>query len=404
MAEADIEHLEAFRAEARTWLQENFPPSLAKDAQAQAYGAQSLDPPQGDMALWKERMGEKGWGVPTWPRNYGGGGLSSAEARVLAEEMAKVGAVNPIAGMGVSMFGPTLLEYGTEEQKRKYLPDIVNGKVRWCQGFSEPGAGSDLASLQTKAEDKGDHWLVNGQKIWTSGGQFADMIFCLVRTDQTKKHEGISFVVFDMHQPGVEVRPIKLIAGHSPFCETFFTDVAVPKENLIGPLNGGWSVAKRLLQHERSGMGGRAPVHKGEKPVAFGQVAKKYIGEDEQGRLLDPDLRTRIILNEIDQKALQQTVRRAALEAKGNSGPSAATSIMKNANMKITQDRAELTVELMGHQGLGWEGADFTEEELQAVRGWLGGKAGSIFGGSTEIQNNIISKRILGLPEVTQSQ
>ncbi|WP_374656891.1 acyl-CoA dehydrogenase family protein [Phenylobacterium sp.] len=402
MADFGGPDLEAFRAEAREWLEANFPKSLAKDVAGQTAALMSPEKPTGDLAVWKERMGAKGWGVPTWPKAYGGGGLSAPEARVLAQEMAKIGAVNPIGGMGVGMFGPTLLEYGTEEQKRKYIPDIATAKVRWCQGFSEPGAGSDLASLQTKAEDKGDHWIVNGSKIWTSGGQHADMIFCLVRTDQTKKHEGISFVVFSMHQPGVEVRPIKLIAGNSPFCETFFTDVKVPKENLVGPLNGGWTVAKRLLQHERSGMnGGRAG---GGSSVTLGALAKKYVGEDEAGRLADSDLRTRIIMNEIDRRAVQQTVVRAALEAKGNSGPSAATSIMKNAFMKATQDHAELTLEVMGHQGLGWEGDDFTPEERAAVRTWLSGKAGSIYGGSNEVQNNIIAKRILGLPDLTQSR
>ncbi len=401
MADFGGPDLEAFRAEAKEWLEANFPKSLGKDVAGQTAALMSPDKPTGDLAVWKERMGAKGWGVPTWPKAYGGGGLSAPEARVLAQEMGKIGAVNPIGGMGVGMFGPTLLEYGTEEQKKKYIPDIATAKVRWCQGFSEPGAGSDLASLQTKAEDKGDHWIVNGSKIWTSGGQYADMIFCLVRTDQTRKHEGISFVVFDMHQPGVEVRPIKLIAGNSPFCETFFTDVKVPKENLVGPLNGGWTVAKRLLQHERSGMnGGRAG---GGSNASLGVLAKKYVGEDEQGRLDDPDLRTRIILNEIDQRAVAQTVVRAALESKGNSGPSAATSIMKNAFMKATQDRAELTLEVMGHQGLGWEGDDFSEEERTAVRTWLSGKAGSIYGGSNEVQSNIISKRILGLPDLTQN-
>ena len=403
MADFGGPDLEAFRAEAREWLEANFPKSLGKDVAAQAAALMSPEKPTGDLALWKERMGQKGWGVPTWPKAYGGGGLSAAEARVLAQEMAKIGAVNPIGGMGVGMFGPTLLEYGTEEQKQKYIPDIATGTVRWCQGFSEPGAGSDLASLQTKAEDKGDHWIVNGSKIWTSGGQYADMIFCLVRTDQTKKHEGISFVVFSMHQPGVEVRPIKLIAGNSPFCETFFTDVPVPKENLVGPLNGGWTVAKRLLQHERSGMnGGRSGG--GGSPVSLGVMAKTYVGEDEAGRLADSDLRTRIIMNEIDRRAVQQTVQRAALEAKGNSGPSAATSIMKNAFMKATQDHAELTLEVMGHQGLGWEGEAFNEEERTAVRTWLSGKAGSIYGGSNEVQSNIIAKRILGLPDLTQSR
>ncbi|OHB37977.1 MAG: acyl-CoA dehydrogenase [Phenylobacterium sp. RIFCSPHIGHO2_01_FULL_70_10] len=403
MADFGGADLDAFRAQAREWLEANFPKSLAGNEEAQAQAMAGGVKIEGDLALWRDRMGEKGWGVPTWPAQYGGGGLSREEARVLQQEMARIGAWNPIGGMGVGMFGPTLLEYGTEEQKKRYIPDIATAKVRWCQGFSEPGAGSDLASLQTKAEDKGDHWLVNGQKIWTSGGQWADMIFCLVRTDQTKKHEGISFVVFSMHQPGVEVRPIRLIAGSSPFCETFFTDVKVPKENLIGPLNGGWTVAKRLLQHERSGMGGRAGEGGGKRD-ALGVIAKKYVGEDEQGRLADLDLRTRIIQNDMDLKALQQTVRRAALEAKGNAGPSATTSIMKNANMKVAQERAELTLEFMGHKGLGWEGEAFTAEELAAVRGWLAGKAGSIYGGSNEVQNNIISKRILGLPEATQSK
>ncbi|WP_332772206.1 acyl-CoA dehydrogenase family protein [Phenylobacterium sp.] len=401
MADFGGSDLEAFRADARAWLEANFPKSLRGDPEALQALAMSPAEATGDWAVWKERMGARGWGVPTWPAAYGGGGLSPAEARVLQQEMAAIGAVNPIGGMGVGMFGPTLLEYGTEDQKKKWIPDIVTAKVRWCQGFSEPGAGSDLASLQTRAEDKGDHFLVNGSKIWTSGAQYADMIFCLVRTDTTKKHEGISFVVFEMHQPGVEVRPILLIAGNSPFCETFITDVKVPKENLIGPLNGGWSVAKRLLQHERSGMNGSRGASV--KPDALGVIAKKYVGEDEQGRLADSDLRTRIVMNEIDQKALQQTVRRAALEAKGNSGPSAATSIMKNANMKIAQDRAELTLEFMGHQGLGWDGEGFSDEERTAVRAWLSGKAGSIYGGSNEVQNNIISKRILGLPDLTQS-
>ena len=404
MADYEERDPELFRAEAREWLEANFPKELAGDTARQTasmMGAKELDAAQ---TKWKDAMGAKGWGVPTWPERYGGGGLTRGEARVLAEEMAKIGAVNPIGGMGVSMFGPTLLEYGTEEQKQTWIPDIVTGKVRWCQGFSEPGAGSDLASLQTKAEDMGDHFLVNGSKIWTSGGHLADMIFCLVRTNTESKHHGISFVCFDMHQPGVEVRPIKLIAGNSPFCETFFTDVEVPKENLVGPLNGGWAVAKRLLQHERSGMGGSAGGRgRGQTEATLGAIAKKYIGEDEQGRLVDTDLRSRIANNDIEMKCIQLTQRRIAEEAKGNAGPSAATSVMKNAFMQANQDKAELTVEAMGYQGLGWEGGTFTKEELEAVRTWLGGKAGSIYGGSNEVQNNIVAKRILGLPDLIKA-
>jgi alkylation response protein AidB-like acyl-CoA dehydrogenase len=394
--------IDAFRADARSWLEANFPASLkGKGGMMYVEGESDAG---ADVKAWTLAMGEKGWGVPTWPKQYGGGGLSPAEARVLQQEMGRIGAWNPVGGMGTMMFGPTLLEYGNEEQKEKHIRAIAQQEVRWCQGFSEPGAGSDLASLQTKAEDKGDHFLVNGSKIWTSGGQWADMCFCLVRTDNTKKHEGISFLLIDMHDPGVEVRPIRLIAGASPFCETFFTDVKVPKENLVGPLNGGWTIAKRLLQHERSGIsgggggggGGGSMFGVGGSPAS---LAKTYVGIDDKGRIDDADLRSRIINHEMDAKAFQLTAFRMMAESRSNQGPSAATSIMKNAGTKVGQDRAELIVELMGVQGLGWEGDDFKPDELSSVRGWLGGKATTIFGGSQEIQSNIISKRILGLPD-----
>jgi alkylation response protein AidB-like acyl-CoA dehydrogenase len=394
--------IDAFRADAKAWLEANFPASL-KGKSAMAY-IEDESPDDADIKAWTRAMGEKGWGVPTWPKQYGGGGLSQAEARVLQQEMNRIGAWNPIGGMGTMMFGPTLLEYGNEEQKQKHIRAIAKQEVRWCQGFSEPGAGSDLASLSTKAEDKGDHFLVNGSKIWTSGGQWADMCFCLVRTDTSKKHEGISFLLIDMHDPGVEVRPIRLIAGASPFCETFFTDVKVPKENLVGPLNGGWTIAKRLLQHERSGIGGGGSGGGGGNNI-FGvggspaAAAKTYVGVDDKGRIDDQDLRSRIVAHEMDAKAFQLTAFRMMAESRSNQGPSAATSIMKNAGTKVGQDRAELLLEVMGTQGLGWEGDDFTENELSTVRGWLGGKATTIFGGSQEIQSNIISKRILGLPD-----
>jgi alkylation response protein AidB-like acyl-CoA dehydrogenase len=404
MADFGGADLDAFRTEAREWLEANFPPSLkGKGGMMFTEGREELS---GDAALWKQRMGDKGWGVPTWPKAYGGGGLEPAQARVLQQEMNRIGAWNPIGGMGVMMFGPTLLEYGNEEQKKEHIPAIAHGTVAWCQGFSEPGAGSDLASLSTKAEDKGDHYLVNGSKIWTSGGQWADKCFCLVRTDTSKKHEGISFLLIDMHAPGVEVRPIKLIAGASPFCETFFTDVKVPKENLVGPLNGGWTIAKRLLQHERSGLSGGGGGGGGGMFGVSGSVpslAKTYVGVDDQGRIVDADLRSRIASHDMDRRAFQLTAMRTIVESRSNQGPSAATSIMKNAGTKIGQDQAELTLEIMGNQGLGWEGEGFSTEELQAVRGWLGGKATTIFGGSQEIQNNIISKRILGLPDPVTS-
>ena len=401
MADFGGDDTQAFRADAKAWLEANFPAELKADPAAQLAAAQGGK--EGPAAKqWREAVGSRGWGTPTWPAQYGGGGLSRAEARVLAEEMAKVGARNPIGGMGVMMFGPTLIEYGTEELKRQHLPGIITGSVRWCQGYSEPGAGSDLAGLQTRAEDKGDHYLVSGSKIWTSGANLADWCFCLVRTDTAKKHEGISFLLIDMRSPGVEVRPIRLINGTSPFCETFFTEVKVPKDQLFGPLNGGWTVAKRLLQFERdnisAGLGGGsigAPV----AALTVLHAAKDYVGVDEAGRLADPDLRRRVTEHLMETKAFQLTVRRAADEAKAGNGPSAATSIMKYAGAKVAMDRNELIVEGLGSNGLGWEGGGFDGPELAAVRTWLRSKGNSIEGGTSEINLNVVAKRVLALPD-----
>ena len=388
--------IDAFRSDTRAWLAENFPPALKgkENPMATVEGPTALS---ADEEAWKKAFGEKGWGVPTWPAQYGGGGLDRAQARVLGEEMARIGAWNPIGGMGVMMFGPTLLEYGSEEQKLEHIPAIAKGEVRWCQGYSEPGAGSDLASLQMFAEDREDHYLVNGQKTWTSGGQWADKCFALVRTDKSKKHEGIIFLLIDMTSPGVEVKPIKMISGASPFCETFFTDVKVPKANLVGREGEGWTIGKRLLQHERQNLSGGGALSRLFGGTSMGALAKQYRGADEQGRVDDADLRMRIVRHEMDSRAFALTLRRAALEAKSNQGPSAATSIMKNVGARITQDRAELSIEIMGMNGLGWEGEGFSEAELTQTRTWLWGKAVSIYGGSSEIQNNVIAKRILGM-------
>jgi len=402
MADFGAADTEAFRKEARDWLEANFPPALRKEPDTTLEQMEGGLKPSEAAELWRKRIGEKGWGTPTWPKEYGGGGLSQAEARVLAEEMNRIGARNPIVGMGPGMFGHTLLEYGNEAQKLQHLPPICRGELRWCQGFSEPGSGSDLASLSTKAEDKGDHYLINGQKIWTSGAQFADWCFCLVRTDpKAKKHEGISFLLIDMRQPGVEARPIRMISGASGQCETFFTDATAPKENLVGQLNGGWAIAKRLLQHERNGMGNRMGEPRGRQGDDIVDIARKYVGLDDSGRLADADLRSRLTQHKMEEQAFRQTVRRATAEARGANSPSATTSIMKNVSMKVMQDRSEIALELMGSQGLGWDGDGFEKDELATVRGWLAGKAGSIYGGSQEIQNNIITKRILGLPETT---
>jgi len=336
LSEPNDADLEAFRGEARVWIEENLPASLRGAPVPTGEEEQSPTP---DQELWRKRMGEKGWGTPTWPTAYGAAGLPPAKARVLQQELLRAGAYNPIGGMGVLMFGPTLLEYGTEAQKRQHIPSIVRADTRWCQGFSEPGAGSDLASLQTKCEDKGDHWLVNGQKIWTSGAQWADWCFCLVRTDATRKHAGISFLIFDMKTPGVEVRPIKLISGNSPFCETFFTDVKVPKDNLVGSLNGGWDIAKRLLQHERSAISNLSGGPSSAAGASLTELAKRYVGVDAEGRIADADLRQRIVGYEMDSRVFQQTALRIMLEAKSNQGPSQVSSILKNAGTRIAQER-----------------------------------------------------------------
>ncbi|MFA5988495.1 MAG: acyl-CoA dehydrogenase family protein [Sphingomonas sp.] len=392
----DAVALDAFRAEARAWLAANFPPSL-KGADNGISALEGPGNPSDDERAWTAAMGNMGWGVPTWPKAYGGGGLSRAEARVLSDEMARIGAWNPIGGMGVMMFGPTLLEFGSEAQKLEHIPAIAKAQVRWCQGYSEPGAGSDLASLQTFAQDMGDHYIVNGQKTWTSGGQWADKCFALVRTDKSQKHGGISFMLLDMTSPGVEVKPIAMISGQSPFCETFFTDVKVPKANLVGREGQGWEIGTRLLQHERNSLSGGSGASRLFAGKPLSQLAKEYRGVADDGRLADSDLRMRIIRHEMDSRAFALTLRRAALEAKSNQGPSAATSIMKNVGARIMQDRAELAIEIMGLAGLGWEGEGFSEAELAQTRTWLWGKAVSIYGGSTEIQNNVIAKRILGM-------
>ena len=394
--------LEGFRAEARAWLEANFPGALRGKGMmvlSESEGGKA----EGGVALWRQLIADKGWGAPTWPTEYGGGGVSAKAARVLQQEMDRLGAFNPLAfGMGISMIGPTILDYGTPEQKQTHIPPIVRGEVRWCVGYSEPGAGSDLASLQTKCVDAGDHWVINGQKVWTSGAQWSDWCGCLVRTDPTvKKHEGISFMLLNMRQPGVETRLIKLISGDSPFCETFLTDAVADKDALLGELNHGWTVGKRLLQHERAsqtGVGGA-----GVKLTPLNEIAKRYVGADDAGRIADADLRARLTEHLMHARAHGLTVARAAAESRGNAGPSNATSTLKNSASVIGQTRAELTVEIMGHSGLGWEGEGFTSEEINTVRGWLGGKAMSIYGGSFEVQNNIISKRILGLPDTTQS-
>jgi alkylation response protein AidB-like acyl-CoA dehydrogenase len=397
MSDMGTGELAEFTAEVRDWIGENFPQSLrAEDKQEEYYQLLPRYPEGDDFALWKERVVEKRWGTPGWPTEYGGGGLETVKARIVEKELVEQGAFNPMTGMGTTLLGPTLLEYGNDEQKALHLNRISRGEVRWCQGYSEPGSGSDLASLQTKAEDVGDHYLVNGQKIWTSGSLWADWIFCLVRTDPTVKQEGISFLLIDMKTPGVEVRPIQIISGQSPFSEVFFTDVVVPKENLVGKLNEGWSIAKRLLQFERNSTTNRRRQVAGDtRPLD--EIAKDYVGVDDQGRIADPELRARIVKHMMSFRALTLLQGRMLEETKAGQGPSESTSVVKNARAHAQQEREELIIEIMGYRGLGWEGDGFSQTELDSTRAFLSNKAMSIYSGTSEIQYNIIAKRILGL-------
>ena len=394
--ESDVQTSEdAFRTEVRQFLATNFPDELKGTGNMMA----GLDGPTDENPVqkkWREAVGGRGWGTPTWPKEYGGGGLTKGQARIIEHEFAKVGAYNPIGGMGVMMFGPTLLEYGDERQKLEHIPPICRGEIRWCQGYSEPNAGSDLANLQTFAVDKGDHYLINGQKTWTSGGQWADKCFAIVRTDRSDKHKGISFMLIDMDAPGVEVRPITMISGTSPFCETFFTDVKVPKENLVGKEGQGWTIGKRLLQLERTNIsgGGRLAGMMGQ---SLGDIAKKYCETGGDGALVNKVLRDKIADLEIRWNSFLLTARRAVEESKAQGGVSEISSVLKKVGTKLAQDRSELLIEIRGFQGLGWEGDEFGDDELEDVRGWLFGKAATIYGGSTEVQNNIIAKRVLGM-------
>ena len=404
-----MSNLDTFRQETREWLEENCPPEMRKPmtADGACWGGRNFKFTHPDQKLWLERMGEKGWTAPTWPSEYGGGGLNYDENKILAEELFKIGARPALASFGLWMLGPALLEYASHEQKMEHIPKIIKGEIRWCQGYSEPGAGSDLASLKTKAVEDGDNYIVNGQKVWTSYADECDMIFTLVRTGpQEPKHNGISFLLIDMDQPGVETKPIKLISGKSPFCETFFTDAVVPKANLVHELNKGWDVAKNLLQHERKmlasmGLGGSAASGKGKGKSGSGlaNLSKKYV-ESSDGKISDEGLRQKIAKSDMDAHAFGLTLRRASEEAKNsNHGPSAATSIFKFFGSEHNKRRYEIMLEAMGTQALGWEGGEFGPEELAVTREWLRTKANSIEGGTSEVQLNVISKRVLDLPQ-----
>jgi alkylation response protein AidB-like acyl-CoA dehydrogenase len=395
-----MNEIEEFRRETRQWLETHCPLSLRTPMSERevVWGGRTPNFPSADAQRWLQAMGERGWTAPTWPKSHGGGGLTTEQNAVLQEELRRIKARPPLYSFGLWMLGPVLLEFGNEEQKQRFLPPIVRGEIRWCQGYSEPGAGSDLAALVTRCEDHGDHFLVNGQKIWTSYANLADWMFCLVRTDTRAKHGGISLIVFDMHTAGVETRPIRLISGDSPFCETFLTNVRVPKHQLIGPLNGGWEIAKRLLMHERTNLSAEAFGNAAGLDLI--ETARQFVGWRE-GMLADTDLRARLarhrMRDEAFRLAVQQT--RTGQERSSSATTAALASSFKVAAASLNQERCELLLECLGHEGLGWEGAGFSNDALRATRHWLRSKGNSIEGGTTEINLNVIAKRVLGLPD-----
>ncbi len=397
-----MHELESFRSEARAWLRQHAPASLLGQGGSElegTWGGRKAGWPDPDRKRWLEVMAERGWTAPTWPQEYGGGGLEPDRARVLRQEMAALGLPAPLIGFGLTMIGPVLLRYGSEAQRREHLPRIVRGEIRWCQGYSEPDAGSDLASLKTRAVRDGDHFVVTGQKVWTSYADLSDWMFLLVRTDpEARKQAGITFLLMDMESPGVEVKPILLISGASPFCETFLHEVRVPVANVVGEIHGGWTIAKALLTYERSmiaeafgsgAMGTRSSLV---------DWARRYL-EGLDGCIGDALIRDRVARTEMDTRSLMLTIQRARDAARAGQAPGPESSILKIYGTELNQRRYELLVDIAGPQALGWQGEGFSDEELALTREWLRSRGNSIEGGTSEIQLNIIAKRVLGLPD-----
>ena len=381
--------LEAFRAEIRTWIEANCPAEMRRPVQDESdicWGGRNFVFKNDAQKAWMEVCAAKGYTVADWPKAYGGAGLSPAEAKVWREELARAGARPPLSSFGIWMLGPALLTFGTEEQNAHYLNQIARGEIRWCQGYSEPGSGSDLVSLQTFGEDNGDHWVVNGQKIWTSYADKADWIFCLVRTDKANTYQGISFLLFDMTTPGVTTKPIKLISGNSPFCETFFDNVVVPKAQIVGQLNRGWDVAKYLLGHEREMISGAGD---GGQTSAIGNVLRR-------SGLEDPMLRAELAQFDIDALAFAACGEKFLDEIKVGKAHPAQPNMMKYAGTELNKRRHELLMAAGGSTALEWD-----SEETRggaAARSWLRTKANSIEGGTSEVMLNVVAKRILELP------
>jgi len=386
---------EAFRAEVRSFIEENYPKHLI--------GADRGDLGKEEFLAWHKILAEKGWVAPSWPEEFGGTGWTVTQKYIWNEESATFGTIPPLP-FGIGMLGPVIYTFGNQEQKDWVLPGILSGETWWCQGYSEPGAGSDLAGLKTKAELDGDEYVVNGHKIWTTLAQHADWMFCLVRTSsEGKPQEGISFLLIDMNTPGIEVKPIITIDGGHEVNEVFLTDVRVPAKNLVGEQDKGWTIAKFLLGNERSGIAG---VARSKKAIdRLRDIARAEL-EDGAPLLDSADFSKKIAELEVDLTALEYTeLRTLASESKGQ-GPGPESSILKIKGTEIQQRITELTMEAVGNYASPWVpqldrgdnylaiGPDHAEGVSQS---YFNNRKTSIYGGSNEIQRNIIAKMVLGL-------
>jgi alkylation response protein AidB-like acyl-CoA dehydrogenase len=394
--------LEVFRREAREWLAANCPPSLVGRESTPfdgVWGGKRYRWDNADEKLWLDRMALKRWTAPGWPVEYGGGGLDEDRTRIVREEMARAKIPPPVVGFGLTMIGPALLAFGSDEQKREHLPGITSGRIRWCQGYSEPGAGSDLAGLRTAAVRDGDHFVVDGQKCWTSYADESDWMFLLARTDPAaKKQAGITFLLLDLDTPGVTIRPTLLISGKSPFCESFFDGVRIPVTNVVGGVNDGWTVGKAVLEFERSTHGEVFSTAGTAEENPLVAAARRYAGF-ENGQLRDASLRREIAQSEMDRRCFELTIARVHAERKPGEKPGAESSLLKWYASEFNMRRQHLLTQIAGPQALGWEGEGFDEDELETTRDWLRSRGNSIEGGTSEIQLGVVAKRILGLPD-----
>jgi len=381
---------ELFREWIRSWLEANCPDSMRTPmviAEAPWGGAEWPNP---EAKLWLDRAASEGLTLPTVPQEYGGAGLTPWQAEIYWEELHRIGGRIPHTGVGPLMLAPTIQQFGTEEQKRRFLPPIAHASVRWCQGFSEPGAGSDLASLQLRADKDGDDYVLNGQKIWNSNADCSDWMIVLARTNRRENHRqfGISFLLVDLSSPGITIRPLRLISGKSEFCETFFDDVRVPVSNRIGPEDEGWNVTKHFLVHDRY-----SALH---WPREDHGISLPHLWSDITGR---PELWHPVAASELDELGVEEFKNRIARLNGEGIDVSHFAAVLKYWEMEHVKRRYELALRLVDERGLGWSGEIIEEQDQERVRQSLFARANSIGGGSSEIMLNIISKRVLQLPE-----